>query len=134
MAHWLLKTEPSEYAFPTLVKDGKTTWNGVTNNLALKYMRDMRKGDVAFIYHTGDERQIVGTAEVTSNPYPDPFLKDGKVVVIDLRPLETLAKPVTLAQIKDDPSFADFDLVRLGRLSVMPVSAERWKKLIDMAK
>lgn len=134
MAHWLLKTEPSEYSFSTLVKDGKTVWSGVNNNLALQYLRKMRKDETVFIYHTGEERQIAGIAEITSNPYPDPNLKDGKRVVIDLKPLSALNTPVTLAQLKADSSFADFELVRLGRLSVMPVSNEHWKQIIAMAK
>ena len=111
MAHWLLKTEPGEYSFSMLVKDSKTVWSGVSNNLALQYLRKMRKDETVFIYHTGDERQIVGIAELTSNPYPDPSLKDGKRVVIDIKPLNPLNKPVTLAQLKDDPSFADFEQV-----------------------
>ena len=134
MAHWLLKTEPGEYSFAKLVEEGKTTWNGVSNNLALQYMRQMRKDELVLIYHTGEERQIVGIAQLTSNPYPDPYAKDGKRVVIDLRPVEALATPVTLAQIKADPAFADFELVRLGRLSVMPVSPERWKAIVALGK
>jgi len=134
MAHWLLKTEPGTYSYDMLDKDGKTVWDGVSNNLALQYIRQMKKGDLAFIYHSGDEKQIVGVAEITSNPYPDPKLKDGKLVVFDLKPKEKVKRPVTLAEIKADASFADFQLVRMSRLSVMPVTPAHWEKITAMAK
>jgi predicted RNA-binding protein with PUA-like domain len=132
--YWLLKTEPSVYSFADLERDGRTVWDGVTNPLALKHLRAMKRGDLAFIYHTGDERQIVGIAEVTSDPFPDPKAKDPKLVVVELKPRERLARPVTLAEIKGRKEFADFPLVRMGRLSVVPVSAERWKLLREMAR
>src|ERR1043166_1186599 len=97
--YWLLKTEPSTYSFADLERDGKAVWDGVTNPLALKHLRAMRKGDLAFIYHTGDEKQIVGIADVTSDPYPDPKQKDGKLVVVDLKPSEKVERAVTLAEI-----------------------------------
>jgi predicted RNA-binding protein with PUA-like domain len=134
MAHWLLKSEPGTYSYDMLDKDGKTVWDGVSNNLALQYIRQMKKGDLAFIYHSGDEKQIVGVAEITSNPYPDPKLKDGKLVVFDLKPKEKVKRPVTLAEIKADASFADFQLVRMSRLSVMPVTPAHWEKITAMAK
>src|SRR5437016_3933198 len=131
--YWLLKTEPTVYSFADLERDGKTVWDGVTNALALKHLRAMKKGDLAFIYHTGDERQIVGIAEVASEPYPDPKQKDPKLVVIDLKPRKRLHRPVALAEIKARKEFADWELVRMGRLSVMPVSPERWTRLTKMA-
>jgi predicted RNA-binding protein with PUA-like domain len=134
MAHWLLKTEPGTYSYDTLEKDGKTVWDGVSNNLALQFIRQMKKGDLAFIYHSGDEKQIVGIAEITSNAYPDPKLKDGKLVVFDLKPKSKVKRPVTLAEIKADKSFADFHLVRMSRLSVMPVTPAQWEKISAMAK
>lgn len=134
MSHWLLKTEPSTYSYDDLAKDGKTVWDGVSNNLALQYIRQMKKGDLAFIYHSGDEKQVVGIAEITANPYPDPKLKDGKLVVVDLKAVKKLDKPVTLAAVKADAFFGDFQLVRMSRLSVMPVSKERWEKIETMAK
>lgn len=132
MNYWLLKSDPETYTYGTLEQDGKTVWDGVSNNLALQYIRQMKKGDLALVYHSGDEKQIVGVAEITSNPYPDPKLKDGKLVVVDIKADHALAHPVTLAAIKADPSFADFSLVRMSRLSVMPVEKERWAKLLGM--
>jgi predicted RNA-binding protein with PUA-like domain len=130
--HWLLKTEPSTYSFDDLERDKRAVWDGVSNALALKHLRSMKRGDLAFIYHTGDEKQIVGIAEVTSDPYPDPKEKDARLVVVDLKPRERLPRPVTLSEVKADVEFRDFELVRMGRLSVMPVSEERWKKLVKM--
>ncbi|HVM62129.1 MAG TPA: EVE domain-containing protein [Verrucomicrobiae bacterium] len=131
--YWLLKTEPSTYSFADLERDKKAVWDGVSNPLALKHLRAMKKGDLAFIYHTGDEKQIVGIAEVTSDAYPDPKEKDEKLVVADLKPRERLKKPVTLSAVKSLSEFRDWELVRMGRLSVMPVSENRWKKLLKMA-
>jgi predicted RNA-binding protein with PUA-like domain len=130
---WLLKTEPDHYAYADLERDGATVWDGVSNNAALIYIRDMRAGDLALIYHTGDERQAVGLAEVTSAPYPDPQLGDPKLVVVDVKPLRRLHQPVTLAAVKADPAFAEFALVRQGRLSVVPVTQEQWRRLLLMA-
>lgn len=134
MAYWLLKTEPSAYSYSDLERDKRTTWDGVTNNLALKHIRAMAKGDVAFVYHTGDEKAIVGIAEICSAPYPDPKGGDSKLVVVDLKPSERLTKPVTLASIKALKEFSDFALVRIGRLSVMPVSPAQWKSLLKMSR
>jgi predicted RNA-binding protein with PUA-like domain len=130
---WLLKTEPDQYAYADLERDSATVWDGVSNNAALKNIRDMRPGDLALIYHTGDERQVVGLAEVTSAPYPDPKAGDPKLVVVDVKALRPLARPVTLAAVKADSAFADFALVRQGRLSVVPVSPEQWARLMWMA-
>ena len=111
----------------------------MSNPVALKNIRAMSKGDLAFIYHTGDEKAIVGIAEVVSDSYPDPKQKDTKLVVIELKPKEKLKNPVTLASVKlaavkARKEFAQFDLVRLPRLSVMPVSSEQWKKMLAMSK
>lgn len=130
--HWLLKTEPSTYSFADLKRDKHAVWDGVSNALALKHLRSMKRGDLVFIYHTGDEKQIVGVAEVTSDPYADPKEKDPRLVVVDLKPRERLKRPVTLAEVKALREYRDFELVRMGRLSVMPVSEERWKKLVGM--
>ena len=134
MSYWLLKTEPSTYSYDDLERERKTVWNGVTNNLALKNIRSMSKGDLAFIYHTGDEKSIVGIAEIVSSPYPDPKAKEPRLVVVDLQPKEKLRKPVALAEVKANKGFADFALVRIGRLSVMPVSAAHWKALLAMSR
>ncbi|HSI33275.1 MAG: EVE domain-containing protein [Phycisphaerae bacterium] len=132
MARWLLKTEPSEFAWAQLVKDKRATWDGVTNALALKHIRTMKKGDPVLIYHTGDERAAVGIAEVTSAPYPDPAADDEKIVVVDIKPKRALMSPVTLATIKADPAFAGFDLLRIGRLSVVPVPDGMWKRIEEL--
>jgi predicted RNA-binding protein with PUA-like domain len=132
--YWLLKTEPDAYSFADLQREGTTVWDGVANNAALKHMRDMRPGDQALIYHTGDERQAVGLAEVTSASYPDPNGDDPKLVVVDVKALRPLTKPITLAAIKSDGAFVDFALVRQGRLSVVPVPPMLWERLLSMAE
>ena len=131
--YWLLKTEPEHYAYADLEHDGTTVWDGVSNNAALLHLRAMRPGDQALIYHTGDERQAVGVAEITSAPYADPQLADSRLVVVDVRPLRRLARPVPLAAVKADSWFADFALVRQGRLSVVPVSPAQWVRLLALA-
>lgn len=133
MNYWLLKTEPSDYSYTQLETDGSTVWDGVGNNLALIHMRDTREGDRAFIYHTGRERAIVGIARVTSDPYPDPRRDDPRYVVFDVEPDEKLDRPVTLKELKNDPAFADFDLVTNGRLSAMPVPTQLWRKILVMS-
>lgn len=132
-SYWLLKTEPTTYAFDQLVKDGKAVWDGVHNNLALKYLREMQPGDQVLVYHTGSQKAVVGQAKVTKAAYPDPKQDDAKLVVVDLVPAGALAQPVTLAQIKAEPSLADLPLVRLPRLSVMPVPAPAWKTILGLA-
>lgn len=134
MAFWIFKTEPEAYSYDDLVRDDGAVWDGISNNAALLHLRSARRGDQALIYHTGDERRAVGLAEVTSDPYPDPRLGDPKLVVVDVRPLRALARPVGLAAIKADPFFAEFALVRQGRLSVVPVSDEQWARLLAIAE
>ena len=129
-----MKTEPDEYSYSDLERDGKTVWDGVTNNLALKNLRSIRKGDLAFIYHTGNEKQVVGIAEVASNLYPDPKKKNPKLVVVDLRPKERLGKAVSLGQVKALKEFSEFELVRLPRLSIMPVDKAKWDRVLRLAK
>jgi predicted RNA-binding protein with PUA-like domain len=133
MACWLLKTEPEAYSYDDLARDGVTVWDGVTNNAALLHLRTMAAGDQALIYHTGDERRAVGLATVASGPYPDPQLADPKLVVVDVRAVRPLPTPVSLATIKADPAFANTALVRQGRLSVVPVDAELWARLLALA-
>jgi len=134
MQRFLLKTEPTVYCYDDLARDKKTVWDGVTNFAALKHMRSMKKGDVAFIYHTGDEKQIVGIAKIVSNPFPASKGKDEKLVVFELQPSEKLKKPVTLTSIKSRKEFKSFPLVRIPRLSVMPVTDEEWEMIIAMSK
>jgi predicted RNA-binding protein with PUA-like domain len=132
MNRWLLKTEPSTYAWADLVRERRATWDGVANPSALGHLRAMRKGDEAFIYHTGDEKAIVGIARVASDAYADPKLADPKRVVVDLEPVRALKHPVTLASVKADKRFADFALVRISRLSVMPVTPAQWEALLAL--
>jgi predicted RNA-binding protein with PUA-like domain len=129
--HWVLKTEPSEYGFPDLVRDRRTRWEGVSNPVALKHLRSMLEGDDALIYHTGNEKAVVGLARVVSAPYPDP--KDPKLVVVDVEPVKPLPRTVSLAEIKAEPAFAELGLVRVPRLSVVPVEPAQWKRLLAMA-
>jgi predicted RNA-binding protein with PUA-like domain len=131
---WLFKTEPSAYSFQQLEKDKKTIWDGVKNNLALKNLQEIRKGDQIFIYHTGDEKAAVGVARALSGAYPDPSNKDPKLLVVDIEPVRALPRPVTLADIKANSKLAKFDLVRLPRLSIMQVSEEQWEIIERMAK
>jgi predicted RNA-binding protein with PUA-like domain len=133
MAYWLLKTEPSTYSFADLLSEKKATWDGISNATALIHLRAMKKGDLALIYHTGGEKAAVGIAEITSPPYPDPKEKDPKLVVVDIRPRKPLANPVTLEQIKADKAFAGFDLLRISRLSVVPVPPAMWKRIQTLA-
>jgi len=131
--YWLLKTEPSDYSYADLNRDGQTVWDGVSNNLALKHLRNVKTGDLAFLYHTGKERALVGIAEVISDPYPDPKKSDAKLAVVDVKAREELPQSVSLAEVKADSEFSDFLLVRLPRLSVMPVTPAQWNRLLAMA-
>ena len=133
MTYWLLKTEPTAYSWDDLVRDKKTMWNGVKNATALQNIRKMAKGDLAFFYHTGTERAVIGTAEINSAPYADPKLGDPKLAVVDLKIGKKLANPVTLAEIKADKFFAGWDFLRLGRLSIVPVPEKFWKKIEEMS-
>jgi predicted RNA-binding protein with PUA-like domain len=129
MPLWLFKEEPDSYSFADLQKDGSTVWSGVTNALAQKHLRAVKKGDRIFFYHTGDEKAVVGVMEAAADPAPDPEDETGKRVVVTVRPVRALKAPVTLVAIKADKAFADWELVRVPRLSVMPVSEERWKRI-----
>jgi predicted RNA-binding protein with PUA-like domain len=132
--HWLLKTEPSTYSFADLLRDQRTRWDGVSNPVALGHLRAMRRGDDALIYHSGKEKAVVGLAKLAGDPYPDPKLSDPRRVVVDLVPVRPLPAPITLKAVKADRRFADFALVRISRLSVMPVSEAHWGALQEMAK
>ena len=130
---WILKTDTDTYPFDQLVRERRAVWDGVTNALALKHIRGMAKGDQLFIYHSGDEKSLVGLARIVSDPYPDPKAKDAKLTVVDVEAGDRLPRPVTLAEVKADPAFADLGLVRMSRLSVIPVPPEQWKRLLGMA-
>src|ERR1051325_7844295 len=131
--HWLFKTEPSVYSYQQLESERKTIWDGVKNNLALKNLRDIKKGDDILIYHTGNEKAAVGIARALGSAYPDPAHKDPKLLVVDIEAVRPLRKPVTLAEVKANRKLAGFDLVRLSRLSIMKVTDEQWKIIQDMA-
>lgn len=132
-SYWILKTEPSTYSFDDLEREkAAVVWDGVRNNLALKHLRQMRPGDEVLIYHTGNEKAAVGLARVASAPYPDPKAKDPKLVVVDIKAAGRLPQPVPLSVIKADRAFADFALVRMSRLSVVPATPAQWKRLLKL--
>ncbi len=129
---WLVKTEPTTYSFDDLSRDRRTTWDGVRNALAQQHLRAMRKGDEVLVYHSGTDRAVVGLAKVSQSPFPDPGAGDPKLVAIGLTAGRRFKQPVPLAAIKADPAFDGFALVRNSRLSVMPVSAAAWKRLLAL--
>ena len=131
--NWLFKEEPSHYSFDDFVKDETAVWSGVKNPVAQRHLHAVKKGDRIFYYHTGDEKAIVGVAKATSNAYPDPNDASGKFAVVDIAPVRRLKRPVTLKEIKADAAFATFPLVRISRLSVMPVSDAEWNRIEKMA-
>ena len=132
MNYWLVKTEPETYSWTDLVKDKKTTWDGVRNFQARSHLKTMKKGDFVFIYHTGDEKAIIGMAKVVREPYPDP--KDKDWVVVDLAPEKKLKKPVSLSQIKSDRRLSNMVLVRASRLSVQPVKDDEHKMILSLSE
>jgi len=135
--YWLAKQEPSGprgYSFETLKKDKKTIWDGVHNNLALKHMREIKKGDLVLFYHTGDERQIVGIMEAISDPYPNPKEDNKRFIVFDVKYKKSLKRPITLDEIKKQKKFQNWELVRISRLSIMPVSQQIWDAVIDISQ
>ena len=131
---WLFKTEPSTYSWADLERDRRTVWDGIKNALALKHLAAVATGDELLIYHTGDEKAAVGIAKVVRGAYPDPKQKDARLVVVDLQPVKALARPVALGEMRANRELAGFDLLRLPRLSVMPVSAEQWAVIMEMAR
>lgn len=128
---WLIKTEPAQYSFADLERTGRDVWDGVRNPQAQAYLRQMRPGDRALVYHTGDERAVVGIAEVVSPPYPDPA--DPRLAVVDVRAVARLPRPVPLAELKRHPACAGWQLLRQPRLSVVPVSAVQWAAVAELA-
>ncbi|MGE5801327.1 MAG: EVE domain-containing protein [Gemmatimonadota bacterium] len=131
--YWLVKTEPSTYSYDDLEREHTAVWDGVKNPVALRNLRAMHPGDQVLVYHTGDEKAVVGWATVVSAPYADPKKKDPKLFVIDLRGHRRLPQPVTLAQIKADKTLSELPIVRQGRLSVSPVTAPQWSRLLQLA-
>ena len=126
---WLFKEEPGHYSFAQLEQDGRTTWSGVKNPLAQKHLREVRQGDRVLYYHTGAEKAVVGTATAAGDAYPDPADRSGRQFVVDIVPGPRLARPVALAELKSLPALADFPLVRLPRLSVMPVTDQQLREI-----
>lgn len=132
-AKWLLKSDPECYSFGDLRRDKKTVWDGISNNLALKYLRTARAGDLALIYHSGSEKCLAGLAEIVSDPYIDPKQDDPRLMVVDIEARGELPRRVSLAEVKERAAFQNFALVRLPRLSFMPVSDAQWKALMKLA-
>ena len=134
MAQWLVKEEPEHYSYDQLERDRKTVWAGVRNPLAQKHLRAIRKGDRIFYYHTGKQKAVVAIAKALGDAYPDPNDTAGKAFVVDVAPEKKLARPVTLAEVKADAAFASFPLVRMARLSVMPVSDAEWARIEKLSR
>jgi predicted RNA-binding protein with PUA-like domain len=129
--NWLFKEEPTHYAYNDLVKDKQTSWSGVKNPLAQKHLHAVKKGDRIFYYHTGNEKSVVAIAKALGDAYADPKDKSGKLAVVDVGPVKKLKRPVTLAEIKGDSAFKTFALVRISRLSVMPVTDAEWDAIVE---
>jgi predicted RNA-binding protein with PUA-like domain len=134
MGLWLFKEEPEHYSFAQLQREGRTVWDGVRNALARRNLCQVRKGDRVFFYHTGKEKAIVGEMRVVSDPWTDAQAEDPKEVLVEVEAVRLLPHPVSLARIKKDPLLADWDLVRLPRLSVMPVSEPQWRRIEELSK
>jgi predicted RNA-binding protein with PUA-like domain len=133
MAYWLIKSEPTKYSWDQLVKDKKTFWDGVRNYAARNNLRAMKKGDQLFYYHSNEGTEIVGIAEVVKEAYQDPTTDDTNWVVVDVKPVKKLKKPVSLAQIKEDKRLTNMALIKLSRLSVQPVTTEEWMAVLELA-
>jgi predicted RNA-binding protein with PUA-like domain len=130
--YWIFKTEPTDYSWDDLVRDERTTWSGVKNALAQKHLRTVSKGDQILIYHSGTDRRVVGFARAVSAPYPDPASAGGKLATVDIEPVRPVKRSVSLSEIKEDAAFKDLALVRMGRLSVVPVTGEQWERLLEL--
>ena len=134
MAYWLFKEEPEHYGYPDLEREKTTLWEGVTNNLARKHLRQVRRGDRILFYHTGKEKAVVGEMCAVSDSMSDKNSADPKAVVVQVRPVRRLQHAVTLGRIKEDPLLASWDLVRLPRLSVMPVTEGQWRRVEELSE
>jgi len=134
MAYWLLKTEPGDYSFADLLREKRTTWSGIRNAAALKNLRAVAKDDQLLLYHTGDEKAVVGTAKVVKPAYLPAGEKDPKAIAIDIAPVRALDRPVTLKQIKADPRFAEWQLIKIGRLSVVPTQRDQFEAILALGE
>jgi predicted RNA-binding protein with PUA-like domain len=132
VARWLFKEEPEHFSFDDLQAEGSTVWDGISNNLALQNLRKVRRGDRVFFYHTGKEKAVVGEMRVTADPRSAD--DDPKTVSVEVTPVRKLPRAVTLAEIKQDPALADWDLVRLSRLSVVPVTSAQWQRVEELSR
>ena len=132
--NWLFKEEPTHYSYDAFAKDRTAVWSGVKNPVAQRHLHSVKKGDRVFYYHTGDEKAIIGVAKATSDAYADANDKSGKAAVVDIAPVRKLKRPVTLKEIKADRAFKDFPLVRISRLSVMPVTDDEWTRIERMSE
>ena len=132
--HWLLKTEPSTYSFAQLERDRRTVWDGVKNPMALKYLRQVERGDRLLVYHTGDEKAVVGIARALGAAYADPQRSDARLAVVDIEAISRLPRPVRLAEMKASAKFKGWELLRLPRLSVMAVPTEIWTEIERLAQ
>lgn len=133
MQYWLVKSEPFKYSWNKFLTDKQTFWDGVRNYAARNNLKAMKKGDQVFFYHSNEGLEIVGIAKVSKEAYQDPTTDDAAWVVVDLKPVTTLKKPVSLADIKATPALKDMALIRLGRLSVQPVTPEEWEIVMKMS-
>ena len=134
MNYWLVKSEPHKYSWEKFNKDGRTFWDGVRNYAARNNLRAMKEGDLAFFYHSNEGKEIVGIAKVVKEAYQDPTTDDTNWVVVEFSPVEALKNPVTLVQVKAEPSLQNLELVRLGRLSVSAVKPEEFDKIMEMSR
>ena len=134
MNYWLVKSEPQKYSWEQFVKDKKTSWDGVRNYAARNNLKAMKKGDQVLYYHSNEGLDIVGIAEIVKESYQDPTTDDTNWVVVDIKPLKALKKPVSLSQIKTDAALANMALVKLSRLSVQPVTVEEWVRVMELAE
>ena len=132
MAHWLMKSEPFKYSWDDLVSDGQTHWNGVRNHQAALYLKAMQVGDDVFFYHSNEGLAVVGIAAVSKTAYPDPSDEKGRFVMVDIKPVASIANPVTLAQMKADPRLAKMKMFQQFRLSVCPIADDEWDVIVEM--
>lgn len=132
--HWLVKSEPFKYSWQKLLADGQTFWDGVRNYQARNNLREMKKGDTVFFYHSNEGLEIVGLAEVIREAYPDPTIDDERWVAVDIRPVATLKNPIPLSVLKADPLLRNMSLVRQGRLSVSPVTEEEFDRIVNLGQ
>ena len=132
-SHWLVKSEPATYAFTDLERDGRTVWDGVRNHAAALHLKSMQEGDEVLFYHSQEGLAVVGVAKVIRTAFPDASDPTGRFVAVELAPVRPLKTPVTLAQMKAEPALADMAMVRQGRLSVSPVTADEWRTILKMA-